>query len=156
MAWNHSILVLRWGWDSNSRCPFRHSSFQDYRLKPLGHPTAMYGIGNKTIVPLKHHKTKQVRHKARLILFVDLRGSKRRPSTNSGLLRNPRFLNASIEAISDTGDYQCVLPTPLRGSIPPHHETNILTIKMSIFICGPTGNRTPTSSMPWRCNTVLL
>src|SRR3989338_2645849 len=32
----------RWGGDSNSRYPFGYSSFQDCRLKPLGHPTITF------------------------------------------------------------------------------------------------------------------
>ena len=29
----------RMGWDSNPRCSCPHASFQDWSLKPLGHPS---------------------------------------------------------------------------------------------------------------------
>ena len=37
-----SLRSLRKGWDSNPRYPWRHSSFQDWCIRPLCHPSMIY------------------------------------------------------------------------------------------------------------------
>ena len=97
-----SVLDWRKGWDSNPRYPCRYAGFQDRCLKPLGHPSLAFLMGEGDVDckgPLKA-----------VTSSVDLRGNANLRTARIGLppprsIRSPHFRRvvAAIYCLVDAG-----------------------------------------------------